>query len=121
MEAAAKARNKLNVNLSNAGEDPKVISRLYEQLLDLDGFFVSSPSNLLAGIVQRLSSCSNLHSRSMAFDNRLDELEKMAKEMSQLVQNVEECLSKVESGMITNMKVMEQNMITLDDRAKSLR
>ena len=109
------------MNQSNAGEDPKIISRLYEQLLDIDGFFVSSPSNLLTRISQRLSTCASLHSKAMTFESRLNELERMAKEMNQAVQSVEDCLGRVESGMVTNMKVLEQNMNALDDRAKSLR
>jgi len=121
LEAAAKARNKLNVSLSNSSEDPKIISRLHEQLLELDGFFASSSSNVLTAIVQRLSICANLHSKAMTFESRLIELERMAKDMNQLVQNVEECLNRVETGMVVNLKVMEQNMIALDDRSKSLR
>ncbi len=111
----------MNSSLSNAGDDSKIISSLYEQLLDLEGFFVHSPHSILTDIVQRLSFCANLHSRTMTFEKRLNELEGMANYMNQLVRNVEECLGRVESGIITNMKVMEQNMNALDDRAKALR
>jgi exonuclease VII small subunit len=111
----------LNLAQSNTAEDSHVIARLYEQLLDLDGFFVSSPSNLLTSIVQRLSTCANLHSKAMSFENRLDGLERIVKDLTPTVQNLEDCISRVESGMINNMKVLEQNMNALDDQVKAIR
>jgi len=119
LEAAAKARTKLSSH-SN-GDDAKVIAKLYQQLLDLDGFVESSSSsNVLSCIVERLSTCANLHSQSMNFNHKLSNLEHSTSEKEQLLSGIESALIKVETGMAVNLDIIQHNMTVLDERVKDL-
>jgi len=119
LEAAAKARAKLSSH-SN-GDDAKVIAKLYQQLLDLDGFVESSSSsNVLSCIVERLSTCANLHSQSMNFNHKLSNLEHSINEKEQLLSGIQSALIKVETGMTVNLDIIQHNMTVLDERVKDL-
>lgn len=108
MEAAAKARSKLN---NTNVEDAAKITKLHNQLVDLDGFL---SSNILSTIVNRLSACATLHTQSMEFGSKLKSLEDMVKDIEVMLGSVEESVKNVEVGLVENMKVIQQNMDKID-------
>ena len=111
LEAAAKARTKLNSNAQDAAK----VSKLYNQLLELDGF-LATDSHVLMAIVDRLSACAGLHSKSMEFGRGLDSLEGTVGGVKTLLANLEESVGSLEMGMDENMKVIQLNMENLDKR-----
>jgi len=111
LEAAAKARSKLNAN----AQDGIKISKLYNQLTELDGF-LSTDSHVLSAIVNRLSACAELHSKSMEFGRGLDTLEGAVVDLKALLGSLEESVGSLETGMEGNMKVIQENMENLDKR-----
>ncbi len=138
LEAAAKARSKLSSSSNNSAQDTNKISKLYTQLIDLDGFLTgttathtnttstsddtavgnSSTTNndVLATIVNRLTSCADLHARSSHFGSDLNALEGMMGDVKVLLTSLEETVGKLENGMEENMKVIKDNMDELDKR-----
>lgn len=140
LEAAAKARSKLSSSSSNSAQDTNKISKLYTQLIDLDGFLTGTMSStmgsstgtsdtsgvsvgvgatnndVLATIVNRLTSCAELHARSSHFGNDLNALEGMMGDVKVLLTSLEETVGKLENGMEENMKVIKDNMEELDKR-----
>lgn len=114
LEAAAKARSKLNSS-SNSGPDSAKISKLYNQLVAMDGF-LSSDSNVLHAIVNRLEACADLHSKSMEFQRGLDSLESTVGDVKMWLSKLEESMGSLEKGMEDNMKIVQENMDTLDKR-----
>lgn len=119
LEAAAKARTKINNAMTAIGsEDTKTIVKLHDLLLDLDGFLQdsSSTSNILSILVDRMSACSGLHTKASEFESKLISLEQMAKQGQAMLKNVEDCLGKLEEGLMSNMKVVEGNIEDIDKR-----
>lgn len=111
LEAAAKARSKItNTNI----EDGNKITKLHNQLVDLDGFL---SSNILSTIVNRLSTCAALHSQSMEFGQDLKALEDMVKDLELTLGSVEESVKGVESGLVENMKIIQQNLEQIDRKS----
>jgi hypothetical protein len=111
LEAAAKARGKMNSNAQDAAK----VSKLYNQLMELDGF-LATDSNVLKAIVDRLSACAELHSKSMEFSRVLDSLESTVGGVTGLLANLEQSVGSLEKGMDENMKVIQSNMENLDKR-----
>jgi len=114
LEAAAKARTKLNSNAQDAAK----VSKLYNQLMELDGF-LATDSHVLMAIVDRLSACADLHSKSMEFGRGLDSLEGTVGGVKSILANLEESVGSLEKGMDENMKVIQSNMENLDKRLGS--
>jgi hypothetical protein len=111
LEAAAKARSKLNS--SSNGSDSAKISKLYDQLVAMDGFLTS---DVLNPIVNRLEVCADLHAKSMEFQRGLDSLESTVGDVKLWLSNLEESMTCLEQGMVENMKIVQENMETLDKR-----
>ena len=111
LEFAAKARSKLN----STAQDAAKVSKLYNQLMELDGF-LATDSSVLNAIVDRLSACAVLHSKSMEFSRVLDSLEGAVGGVKGLLVNLEESVGSLEKGMDENMKVIQSNMENLDKR-----
>lgn len=111
LEAAAKARSKINSNTQDAVK----VSKLYNQMTELDGF-LSSDSHVLNVIINRLEACAELHSRSMDFGKGLDSLEAAVVDSKALLASMEDSVESLEKGMETNMKIIQENMETLDKR-----
>jgi hypothetical protein len=111
LEAAAKARSKLNS--SSNGSDSAKISKLYDQLVAMDGFLTS---DVLNTIVNRLEVCADLHAKSMEFQRGLDSLESTVGDVKLWLSNLEESMTCLEQGMVENMKIVQENMETLDKR-----
>lgn len=111
LEAAAKARSKVNSNTQDAVK----VSKLYNQMTELDGF-LSSDSHVLNAIVNRLGACAELHSRSMDFGKGLDSLEAAVVDVKALLASMENSVGSLENGMENNMKIIQENMETLDQR-----
>ncbi len=114
LEAAAKARSKINSNTQDAIK----VSKLYTQMTELDGF-LSSDSHVLNAIVGRLGACAELHSRSMDFGRGMDELEAAVVDVKALLASMEDAVGSLESGMESNMKIIQENMESLDQRLAS--
>eukprot|EP00558_Chaetoceros_sp_UNC1202_P005298 CAMPEP_0197236598 /NCGR_PEP_ID=MMETSP1429-20130617/3651_1 /TAXON_ID=49237 /ORGANISM="Chaetoceros sp., Strain UNC1202" /LENGTH=252 /DNA_ID=CAMNT_0042695407 /DNA_START=95 /DNA_END=856 /DNA_ORIENTATION=- len=128
LEAAAKARSKLNTN----AQDTNKIAKLYNQMMELDGFLsgpgpssggsnengsdASPNSTVLCAIIDRLSTCAELHSKSMEFGRDLSSLEHLANDTQVLLSGLEGTLQGLEEGMAKNMKVIQENMEELDKR-----
>lgn len=119
LEAANKARSKLTSSMllagHSAGEDAKVISSLHEQMTDIEGV-----SSQLPAIVQRLQQLSQLHGQAADFSTRLAAVESMARDSERLVASLEETLDHVEKGSVSNLKIIEKNMKTLDEKMKKV-
>mmetsp|Transcript_59652 Transcript_59652/g.69714 ORF Transcript_59652/g.69714 Transcript_59652/m.69714 type:complete len:399 (-) Transcript_59652:241-1437(-) len=119
LEAANKARSKLTSSMllagHSAGEDAKVISSLHEQMTDIEGV-----SSQLPAIVQRLQQLSQLHGQAADFSTRLAAVESMARDSERLVASLEETLDHVEKGSLSNLKIIEKNMKTLDEKMKKI-
>ena len=111
LEAAAKARSKLNTN----AQDSAKISKLYNQMTELDGF-LTSDSHILSAIVGRLTACSELHRKSMDFARNLESLETTVVDVKALLDNLETTVDSVDKKMNENMKVLQSNMETLDEK-----
>lgn len=111
LEAAAKARSKLNTN----AQDSAKISKLYNQMTELDGF-LTSDSHILSAIVDRLTACSELHRKSMDFARNLESLETTVVDVKALLDNLETTVDSVDKKMDENMKVLQSNMETLDEK-----
>ncbi len=92
-------------------EDAAKITKLHNQLVDMDGFL---SSNILSTIVNRLSTCASLHSQSMEFGKDLKSLECMVKDVEAQLGSVEDSVNAMESGLIENIKVIQKNVERLD-------
>ena len=115
LEAASKARNKLASAATFRKEDAKTISSLYDQMTSLEGL-----SDHLPALVARLQQLATLHAQSSTFSVRLTQSEKEVVQLQALVKELEETITKVETGMVENVKVIEKNMQQLDERMKKL-
>eukprot|EP00521_Asterionellopsis_glacialis_P006782 CAMPEP_0195281034 /NCGR_PEP_ID=MMETSP0707-20130614/508_1 /TAXON_ID=33640 /ORGANISM="Asterionellopsis glacialis, Strain CCMP134" /LENGTH=375 /DNA_ID=CAMNT_0040339873 /DNA_START=31 /DNA_END=1158 /DNA_ORIENTATION=- len=113
MEAASKARTKLD--LSSNSTEAKKINELYNLMEQLE-----SVQNHLPALVQRLQQLSVLHNQTATFSSRLTAAEQSLTVSAQKLSSVQETLSKLETGMTDNVKVIEQNIHTLDERMKTL-
>mmetsp|Transcript_18667 Transcript_18667/g.26332 ORF Transcript_18667/g.26332 Transcript_18667/m.26332 type:complete len:382 (+) Transcript_18667:131-1276(+) len=113
MEAASKARTKLD--LSSNSTEAKKINELYVLMEQLE-----SVQSHLPALVQRLQQLSVLHNQTATFSSRLTAAEQSLAVSSQKLGSVQETLSKLETGMVTNVKVIEENMNVLDERMKKL-
>ena len=115
LEAASKARNKLASAATFRKEDAKTISSLYDQMTQLEGL-----SDHLPALVARLQQLATLHAQSSTFSVRLTQSEKEVVQLQALVKELEGAVTKVEAGMVENVKVIEKNMQQLDERMKKL-
>mmetsp|Transcript_12347 Transcript_12347/g.17225 ORF Transcript_12347/g.17225 Transcript_12347/m.17225 type:complete len:369 (+) Transcript_12347:30-1136(+) len=113
MEAASKARTKLD--LSSNSTEAKKINELYNLMEQLE-----SVQSHLPALVQRLQQLSVLHNQTATFSSRLTAAEQSLSVSAQKLSSVQETLSKLETGMTDNVKVIEQNINTLDERMKKL-
>jgi Dynamitin len=115
LEAASKARNKLASAATFRKEDAKTIAALHDQMSQLEGL-----SGHLPALVARLQQLANLHAQSSTFAVRLTQSEKEVVQLQTIMKQLEETVTKVESGMANNVKVIEKNMQELDVRIKKL-
>lgn len=115
LEAASKARNKLASAATFRKEDAKTIAALYDQMTQLEGL-----SGHLPALVARLQQLATLHAQSSTFSVRLTQSEKEVVQLQALVKQLEETVTKVETGMVENVEVIEKNMQQLDERIKKL-
>jgi Dynamitin len=115
LEAASKARSKLTSAATFRKEDAKTIAALYDQMSQLEGL-----SGHLPALVARLQQLANLHAQSSTFAVRLTQSEKEVVQLQTVMKQLEETVTKVESGMTNNVKVIEKNMQELDERIKKL-
>lgn len=113
LEAAAKAKSKLNTSMN--GSDSAKISKLYNQLVAMDGF-LSSDSQVLNAIVNRLEACADLHTKSMDFGRGLESLETTVVDMKTWLSSLENSMEILEKGMKENMDVIQENMKILDQQ-----
>ncbi|CAB9497861.1 FR47-like protein [Seminavis robusta] len=115
LEAASKARNKLASAATFRKEDAKTISSLYDQMSQLEGL-----SGHLPALVARLQQLANLHAQSSTYALRLTQSEQEMVQLQAVVKSLEETVTKAETGMAENVKVIENNMQQLDERIKKL-
>lgn len=115
LEAASKARNKLASAATFRKEDAKTIASLYDQMTQLEGL-----SDHLPALVGRLQQLATLHAQSSTFSVRLTQSEKEVVQLQTLVKNLEEAVTKVETGMVENVKTIEKNMQQFDERMGKL-
>jgi len=115
LEAASKARNKLASAATFRKEDAKTISDLWDQMTQLEGL-----SGHLPALVARLQQLASLHAQSSSFAVRLTQSEKEVTQLQTLLKELDASVSKVETGMVENVKVIEKNMQELDERMKKL-
>ena len=114
LEAAAKARSKLNSASSLPGvtaEDAAAISSLHEQLQDLEGI-----SSHLPAVVSRLQDLADLHSQAADFAGRLAEAEDAASGAERALLGAEEALARVEGGWTANVEAVERSVKAIDER-----
>lgn len=111
LEAAAKARSKIQ----SSTQDSVKVSKLYNQMTELDGF-LSSDSHVLNAIVNRLEACAELHLRSMDFGKTVDSLEVAVTDVKSLLASMDDSVGSLEKGMEDNMKIIQENMEALDKR-----
>ena len=101
--------------MNTNAQDSAKISKVYNQLTELDGF-LTSDSHILSAIVDRLTACSELHRKSLDFARNLESLETTVVDVKVLLDNLETSVDSVEKKMDENMKVLQSNMETLDEK-----
>ncbi|KAJ3602198.1 hypothetical protein NHX12_029957 [Muraenolepis orangiensis] len=91
------------------------VSQLYDVVQKWDGMATSIPQ-----VVQRLVAVKELHEQAMQFGQLLTHLDTTQQMISISVKDNATLLTQVQQTMTENLKAVEENFGTLDDRMKKL-
>lgn len=109
LEAAAKARSKLNTNSSSV--DNKTLTELYDSLQQVQGFIPHLPA-----LVQRLHALSAQHNEASTWAARLAATEAVAAALQQQLGSAELAVAQLEQSMQENLKQMQANVKALEGK-----
>lgn len=109
LEAAAKARTKLNVNSSNV--DNRTLTELYDSLQQVQGFIPHLPA-----LVQRLHALSAQHNDASTWAARLAAAEAVAAVLQQQLGSAELAVTQLEQNMQENLQQMQANVKSLEGK-----
>ncbi|GAX29555.1 hypothetical protein FisN_36Hh051 [Fistulifera solaris] len=108
LEAAAKARSKLNtMNVSSV--DNKTLTELYDSLQQVQGFIPHLPA-----LVQRLHALSAQHNEASTWGARLAATEAVAAALQQQLGSAELAIAQLEQSMQENLQQMQANVKALE-------
>jgi hypothetical protein len=108
LEAAAKARSKLNtMNVSSV--DNKTLTELYDSLQQVQGFIPHLPA-----LVQRLHALSAQHNEASTWGARLAATEAVAAALQQQLGSAELAIAQLEQSMQENLQQMQANIKALE-------
>jgi hypothetical protein len=109
LEAAAKARSKLNT-LNSSSVDNKTLTELYDSLQQVQGFIPHIPA-----LVQRLHALSAQHNEASTWGARLAATEAVAAALQQQLGTVELAIAQLEQSMQENLQQMQANVKALEE------
>jgi hypothetical protein len=110
LEAAAKARGKLN-SAGSSSSDAKTVTELYNTSQQLQGL-----QQHLAPLVARLQAVAHLHTDAATWSQRLQETERAATTLQCQLTMVETAVSNLQTTIQENAAVMQENIKALDER-----
>ncbi|GAX13496.1 hypothetical protein FisN_36Lh051 [Fistulifera solaris] len=108
LEAAAKARSKLNT-LNTSSVDNKTLTELYDSLQQVQGFIPHLPA-----LVQRLHALSAQHNEASTWGARLAATEAVAAALQQQLGSAELAFAQLEKSMHENLQQMQVNVKALE-------
>ncbi|CAL8340170.1 unnamed protein product [Merluccius merluccius] len=91
------------------------VSQLYDVVQKWDGMAASVPQ-----VVQRLVAVKELHEQAMQFGQLLTHLDTTQQMINSSVKDNSTLLTQVQQTMTENLKAVEENFSSLDDRMKKL-
>lgn len=127
LEAASKAKNKLQMGSGSAGggggggsaaaaSDPKVIAELYDALQQ-----VAPMQSLLPVVAQRLEALQGQHRQVSTFSSRLAVLEASTKALETTVKSAEASAAKLEANWQSSVAPqLQANLQAIDERLAKL-
>lgn len=108
LEAAAKARTKLQHHSGGNSEDTKRITALYDQLQSLQGV-----SHCLPVIAERLETLSVSHGQAASQQVRVRAIEQTVGQMQGQMQTIENTLSALEKSLKENSEAIQTSVRSL--------
>ncbi|ENN70750.1 dynactin subunit 2 [Dendroctonus ponderosae] len=96
-------------------EKDKMILELYDQLKNTETL-----TKILPQTVERLKSLEALHNKATEFTKTLTQMELIQSEIGSSVQNNKTLLQGVQESFATNLNEMNQKVVNLDSRIKTL-
>jgi nuclear migration protein JNM1 len=115
LEAAAKARHKLNVDGSDTTMNAKKIAALYDEMEQLQGL-----TGLLPSVVSRLQSLAQMHADAATHSARFTHVEQTVQRLQTTMASVEESIETLERSLQTSAKTMQENVRALEQRMNAL-
>lgn len=114
LEAAAKAKNKLNSSTGNAS-DTATIAELYNLAQQIQGLAPHLPA-----LHQRLATLNQLHSTAATWPARLQATEQAVTLLQTHVAATEGAVEQLQESVRENAKQMEENVKHLEERIQKL-
>jgi nuclear migration protein JNM1 len=118
LEAAAKARHKLNVQHENTGGDSmnaKKITALYDEMEQLRGM-----TGILPSLLSRLQTLAQIHTDAATHSARFGHVEQTVQMLQNTMAAMEISLEKLEQSLQTSAKTMQDNVQALEEQIRAL-